>query len=754
MTHTVTQGSPRYRGLAPITYEGVVHDITNPAITISLSSGTYNAREGGARLNVPVTATTGSADDPESDVTVTILVNRNVDRLAGADDHTEFPSELTFTPEDYVLRDGKYVATKNIQLDFTSDDITEQTETIAIQLDMLRYEEEHNLIRLGSTRSANIHIVDGTGPGTLDVVGDFRVAEGETYAPTYMLDKQTGFPFTVVLDSEPLTAGIPTDLKRAGNSLIVFQKGDTTATGAAIEIVQDRVVEGEEQFLLETAFNGPEVNVRFSADTPQSGDRPKLVQVITIIDDDLPEWQVSLDAAQIDEPDGAATLTVDTGPDPVDPGDLEPVTFPDDRTITIVLGGTALIAEASGNDYTITVNGSTVTPTMDDTLSALTFDLTLTAGQTSVTATISGIYDPDAEPNETVTLAARYEDAEIGSTTLTLLDGGVPGVTVSTPAIQIIEGDTAGETYTVVLDSYTPGTVRINVGGFSTTDLTVSPTTLTFNSGNWDEPQEVTVAARHDNNFRDEMYSLTHELTSSSHADYVNLAPAIEGVDVSVEDDDVPVWDVTLTPASIWERQGVATLEVSVGPSPVTFAEDQTIDLVLSGTATVVSDYSITDSGGTALTAPYSLTLPAGQASVTATITAVDDLVTEQPDETVQITASRDGTDIGSATATLEDWGTPGVIISRTDLTIGEGGQGEYTVELANQPRASVTLNIAGAGDVSVSPASINFSINDWNVPRTVTVRAAEDDLNALDDQETVTHSIATEARRSISTPT
>ncbi len=742
-THSVTQGSPRYRGVAPVIYEGVVHDITNPAITISLSSGTYNAREGGARLNVPVTATTGSADDPESDVTVTILVNRNVDRFAGADDHTEFPSELTFTPEDYVLRDGKFVATKNIQLDFTSDDITEHTETIAFQLDMLRYHLEHNRIRLGSTTNANIHVVDGTGHATLDAVGDFRVAEGETYAPTYNLDKQTGFPFTIVSNSEPLTAGPPTDFRQLGNPLTVFQLGDTTATGVAIDIRQDRVVEGEEQFLLETAFNGPEVNVRFSADTPQSGGRPKLVQVITIIDDDFPDWQVSLDAAQIDEPDGAATLTVATGPDPVDPADLEPVTFPDDQTFTIVLGGTALIAEASGNDYTITVNGSTVTPTMDDTLSALTFDLTLTAGQTMAQATISGIYDPDAEPNETVTLAARYEDAQIGSTTLTLLDGGVPGVTVSTPAIQIIEGDTAGETYTVVLDSYTPGTVRINVGGFSTTDLTVSPTALTFNSGNWDEPQEVTVAARHDNNFRDAMYSLTHELASSSHADYVSLAPAIDGVDVSVEDDDVPVWDVTLSQASIWEREGVATLEVSVGPSPITFAEDQTIELVLAGTATVVTDYSITDSGGTELTTPYSLTLPAGQASVTATITAIDDLLTE-PDETVQITARRAGADIGSATATLEDWGSPGVIISRTDLTIGEGGQGEYTVELANQPRASVTLSIAGAGDVSVSPASINFSINDWNVSRPVTVRAAEDDLNALDDQETVTHAIAT----------
>ena len=70
-----------------------------------------------------------------------------------------------------------------------------------------------------------------------------------------------------------------------------------------------------------------------------------------------------------------------------------------------------------------------------------------------------------------------------------------------------------------------------------------------------------------------------------------------------------------------------------------TFASDQTITLTLAGTATKGDDYTISSE---------SLTLTAGQASVTATVTAVQD-VFDEPNETVLITATHNTVTIGDA---------------------------------------------------------------------------------------------------------
>lgn len=85
---------------------------------------------------------------------------------------------------------------------------------------------------------------------------------------------------------------------------------------------------------------------------------------------------------------------------------------------------------------------------------------------------------------------------------------------------------------------------------------------------------------------------------------------------------------------------------------------------------------------------------------------------------------------------------TAQAIVTSTDrLTISEGSNRAFTVRLAKQPAANVTINLArtrGDGSVTLSTASLTFTPANWNGPRTVIGAAAQDD-DLLDDGATVT---------------
>ena len=81
--------------------------------------------------------------------------------------------------------------------------------------------------------------------------------------------------------------------------------------------------------------------------------------------------------------------------------------------------------------------------------------------------------------------------------------------------------------------------------------------------------------------------------------------------------------------------------------------------------------------------------------------------------------------------STLADVDRPdgGLALSRTDLEIDEGESGTYTVALASQPAADVTVEISQrpTGRATVSPASLTFTADNWNTPQTVTITSTED---------------------------
>ena len=180
-------------------------------------------------------------------------------------------------------------------------------------------------------------------------------------------------------------------------------------------------------------------------------------------------------------------------------------------------------------------------------------------------------------------------------------------------------------------------------------------------------------------------------------------------VTVTITDDDVPAWTVSVDPAEIAEAGGSATVTVSTGG--VTFAAAQTIELDFEGgSATVGTDFTVADANGDALTSPYQLTLAAGESTVTATITAVDD-PDDDDDEWIQVTATRVGEKLGEAqTITITDDDEPASmdatlsglsLVGIALLETFDAGVTEYSASVDDDV-TSVTLRAPPADDAAM----------------------------------------------------
>ena len=99
---------------------------------------------------------------------------------------------------------------------------------------------------------------------------------------------------------------------------------------------------------------------------------------------------------------------------------------------------------------------------------------------------------------------------------------------------------------------------------------------------------------------------------------------------------------------------------------------------------------------------------------------------------------------------TVADGDTVGLVVAPDAVTVDEADdsvtpekehQATYTVKLASEPTAEVTVGITGHADsdLTLDKASLTFAVAKWNEAQTVTVTAVEDD-DAVDDEVTLAH--------------
>ena len=316
-------------------------------------------------------------------------------------------------------------------------------------------------------------------------------------------------------------------------------------------------------------------------------------------------------------------------------------------------------------------------------------------------------------------------------TSITVLDDdnerGLP--VLSRTSLSIDEGSSG--TFTVKLDRQPRTGSSVSLAN-TNPDITVSPTSLTFTSSNWNAAQSVTVSAAQDDDITDD--------TDTIAVSTIGFDP--KTIKVSVKDDKViapikPIepepGEIILSPAGtlVIDEGSRKALEVKLGIRP-----SADVRLTLTNT-----NPDITPS-------PALLTFTASNWNVAQSVSVAAALDDDDADDTDTLTLSASGGGYEGVTATKSisvididsEGGLPELLVlSRTSLSIDEGGSGTFTVKLDKRLGVTISVSIGNTNpDITTAPTSLTFTASNWNVAQSVTVSAARDEDDTL-DTDTIT---------------
>ena len=496
-------------------------------------------------------------------------------------------------------------------------------------------------------------------------------------------------------------------LRRAAER-VTFDSGDTSKSftfTAATDTVDD---DGES---VKLSF-GATLPTGVTAGTPATS-------TVTITDDDVPSVTVSFGAASYTVTEGASrTVTVTLDADP-------------ERTVVIPIEKTDQ-GGATTADY-----------------SGVPQNVTFGSGDTEKTFVFTAAHDTVDDDGESVklsfgTLPTTPVTVTAGTTdeaTVTITDDDVPQVTVAfgQSTYSATEGSTVTVEVTLSADPERNVSIPIektNKGGATTADYSGVPQSLTVDSG--DTSKSFTFTAAHDT-VDDDGESVKLSFGATLPDGVTAGTPATSTV--TITDDDVP---------SVTVSFGAASYTVTEGASRTV-----TVTLDADPERTVVIPIEKTDQGG-ATTADYSgvpqnVTFGSGETSKTFDFEATQDEIDDDGEGvklgfgTMPDARVRPGT-TDELTLSIDDDDTAAIVLSPTGLTVGEGDTSSYTVKLATQPTATVTVTISGyvGTDLTLSGTTLTndaltFTTTSWDTAQTVTVVAAHD-LDSANDTASLTH--------------
>ena len=632
-----------------------VPPITEPSFTLTVEPATIDEGSG----NVTVTVSTGG---PIAITNQTVTLSFAGTATRGTDYNIAQPT--------LTLVEGQTSVSTTVTI--VDDRLIETSETIVITGTIPRGE-----LGTETVDPATITILDDDEPEfslTVDAVN--IVEDGGSAEVTVSTGGATFLTDQTIALSPAGTATEGTDYAILEATLVLPAR--QTSVSTAVTAIDDTVVEGDETI---------EITARHADEMVGAG------QTITILDDDEPEFSLTVDAVNIVEDGGSATVTVSTGE----------ATFRTAQTITLVTGGTA----TEGEDYTIAQQ-----------------TLTLSAGETSVSTTVTATDDTTQEGNETLVIEAQHAGEIVGgSQTITIIDNDMAQFTLTVDATSIDEdGGSAEVTVSTGEATFrTAQTITLVTDGTATqgTDYAIAQQTLTLSAG---ETSVSTTVTATDDTVQEGDETLVIEAQHDGEA--IGAAQTI-----TITDNDMAQFTLTVDATSIDEDGGSAEVTVSTGEA--TFRTAQTITLVTDGTATQGTDYAI---------AQQTLTLSAGETSVSTTVTATDDTV-QEGDETLVIEAQHDGEAIGAAqTITITDNDMAQFTLTVDATSIDEdGGSAEVTVstgEATFRTAQTITLAIAGTAtqgtDYAIAQQTLTLSAGETSVSTTVT--ATDDTVQEGDE--------------------
>ena len=591
-----------------------------------------------------------------------------------------------------------YTAISSQTVSFAGTDNETQSVSISLTDDSQVEGSETVTLRMVSVSNSAVDISD-TGILTItdnDVVtvmiADVSASEsGGTATVTLVSDQSYGPGFTLDVSTADGTAFSPDDYTAVSSQTVSFAGNAGEQQTVSITLKSDTSIEGDESFTVSMSnpSNSEVLDISDNA-------------TVTITDDDTATLTI-------------ADRTVNEG---------------DNVTLTLSL------SSAPALPWTVvvsTVDGSAVAGSSGD-YTSFSETVSFGFGVTSKTISIASIEDSLAEDNET--FVVRLDNSSVSSVnitdnaTVTIIDDEArPEVTLTPSASTVSEGagtltltapqNQVSAANTVVSLSFS-GNATLSSDYSVSENITIAGGSL---SGN------VTLSLVDDNT------------TEASEAIVVDIASVSGGngasengtqrVSITLTDNDpVPEVSLSVSPSSLSENGGSVTLTAS-------------LDRVASS-ATVVSlsfDNSTASSGDYTLSSS-TLTISAGSLSANATLTGVDDNVTEGT-ETIKVdissvTGGNGATDNATQQSlTLTDDDTASLVVSADNVTVSETGTtSNFTVKLNSEPTSSVSVNLGlnGSDEFGVSD-NLSFSSSDWNTVKTVTVTGADDDV--ADDNQT-----------------
>jgi hypothetical protein len=418
--------------------------------------------------------------------------------------------------------------------------------------------------------------------------------------------------------------------------------------------------------------------------------------------------------------------------------------------VTTEVGGTAFFTIVLNTQPTdgVTINLSS-SDTGEGTVSPTSVTFTDTDWNAPQTITLTGVNDDVDDGNiayTVITAAATSTDADYNGmnpsdVTATNNDNDVAGITVSpTSGLTTTEaGGTA--TFTLRLNSEPTADVTIGISSGDTSEGTVSPTSVTFTSGNWSSTQTITITGVNDA-VDDGNIAFTIVTAAASSTD--GLYNGMNAVDVSATNTDDDAAGVNVNPTS-----GLTTTEAGGQAS-------FTIVLSSEPTADVVIDVVSGDpTEGTVSVASLTFTIGNWSLAQTITITGQNDFVMDGDIAYAILTTVEPGADAlynainpSDVSVTNTDNDVAGITVNPISglVTTEAGGTATFNVRLNSEPTANVAIGIS-SGDASegtVSPSSLTFTSANWSSNQTVTITGVNDFVDDGDIAYTIITAVAT----------
>ena len=362
--------------------------------------------------------------------------------------------------------------------------------------------------------------------------------------------------------------------------------------------------------------------------------------------------------------DEAAVLTIVEPAPSVAEGDTATIQF----ELSAPFGVDTVVALATSNGEA-TIDGS----------------VTIPAGQTVATATLTGVVDNLIDGDQSVTLTATAGSLS-DTSTLTVFDIDVGAIVISLDETQFQEF--AGTFMTVGLTTPASSDVEIFLTSSDETEATV-PASVTISAGENDTRVRISGV---EDNVVDGDQSTTISATSSG------MASASESV--TVLDSDTAILSLSVSDTTLSENGETATGTVTLSKAVLTQ------DVVVS----------LTNDDSTELTTPANVTILAGSTSADFTIAGEDDLI-DDGDQTVTIQASSSfGSDTEAVTVTDDDeqvvtveYLVNGVPLAGNDLAEGDSVEVNVSYAFATPTSKNVFIGFVTDAQTTTQTGDVSF---------------------------------------------